>query len=329
MPSNHPRSLFIQSFAFFRLLSLAFGLLLITFNSHSQETDNSRSQQTEPQIFVTNPEMVKKTSSILEEREDSDAQSLRNNFSISQHRLNYVLPISYASDPGVESERELNSDNVDRFEAKYQISVKVPIYLEEESASGLYMGFTAVSFWQVYNDEVSKPFRETNYEPELYYSWRDEISVLGFRFNQIQLGINHQSNGQSGSLSRSWNRLFGSIIFSDQSSVYYIKAWYRFKEDPKVSPDSASGDDNPDITHFLGHGEIGYGTKLGDFKILALLRNNLKTSENRGSIELNLSYPISQRYDLVLQYFNGYGDSLIDYNNHQQRIGLGVQLKFL
>ena len=91
----------------------------------------------------------------------------------------------------------------------------------------------------------------------------------------------------------------------------------------------STGDDNPDITTFMGHAEFGYGTKLGNFNIMALVRNNLKTSDNKGSVQLNLSYPISDRYDVLLQYFNGYGDSLVDYNRHQQRIGLGIQLKFI
>ena len=267
--------------------------------------------------------------SILDERVESVNQAINNPFSLSQHRLNYILPVTYVNNPNPLSASGLNTENVDNFEAKYQISVKLPIYLEEDSSSGLYMGFTAVSFWQVYNSEASKPFRETNYEPELFYAWRNELSFAGFQFNQIRLGFSHQSNGQSGLRSRSWNRLFASAMFSDEDSFYHIKAWYRIKEDEKDDPLDSTGDDNPDITTFMGHAEFGYGTKVGNFNIMALVRNNLKTSDNKGSVQLNLSYPISDRYDVLLQYFNGYGDSLVDYNRHQQRIGLGIQLKFI
>ncbi len=266
--------------------------------------------------------------SILKEREESDSLSLQNPFSISQYRFNYILPISHVKDPNPIGVTELDFENVDNFEAKYQISVKLPIYLNDENQSGLFLGFTAVSFWQVYNSEVSKPFRETNYEPEVFYSWQTDYRFLGIKFNQVNLGFNHQSNGQSGLKSRSWNRLFASAVFSDEDSVYYLKTWYRIKEDTKETPTSPTGDDNPDITNFLGHFEIGYGKKVGNFNIFTLVRNNLK-SDNKGSFELNLTYPINERYDVVLQYFNGYGDSLIDYNRHQQRVGLGIQLKFL
>ncbi len=266
---------------------------------------------------------------LLDDRAASINQAVTNPFALSQHRLNYILPFSYVSNPNTISALGLNTENVDNLEAKYQISVKLPIYQEDKSTTGLYLGFTAVSFWQVYNSEVSKPFRETNYEPELFYSWRNELTFAGFKFNQIRFGISHQSNGQSGLRSRSWNRLFASAIFSDDDSFYHIKAWYRIKEDEKTDPFDSSGDDNPDITRFLGYTELGYGTKFGDLNVVALVRNNLKTSDNKGSVELNLSYPLNSRYDFLLQYFNGYGDSLIDYNRHQQRFGLGIQLKFI
>ncbi|WP_259366232.1 phospholipase A [Colwellia sp. 6M3] len=267
--------------------------------------------------------------SIFDQRSEAVGEAIDNPFAFSQHRLNYILPFSYVSDPNTLSASGLSTENVDNIEAKYQISVKLPLYQVENSTSGLYMAFTAVSYWQVYNGEASKPFRETNYEPELFYSWRNELTFAGFKFNQIRFGLSHQSNGQSGLRSRSWNRLFASAMFSDADSFYHIKAWYRIKEDEKDDPFDSTGDDNPDITTFMGHTEFGYGTTLGDFNVMALMRNNLKTSNNKGSIELNLSYPISERYELLMQYFNGYGDSLVDYNRHQQRIGFGVQLKFI
>lgn len=272
---------------------------------------------------------IDRQASILTERTEMVDEAIENPFSISQHRLNYLLPFSYIRNPNTLSATGLNTENVDNIEAKYQISVKLPIYIEDEGTSGLYMGFTAVSFWQVFNSEVSKPFRETNYEPEVFYEWRNEFSFAGYKFNQVRLGVNHQSNGQSGLRSRSWNRLVGSVVFSDEESFYGIKVWYRFEEDAKETPLDPVGDDNPDITDFLGNMELGYGTKFGKFGLIARLRNNLKSSDNKGSIQFDFTYPLTQHYDMVLQYFNGYGDSLIDYNRHQQRVGLGIQLRFL
>ena len=308
----HNKSFLIKSLTCQKALLTKIAIFLVSFNINAQQKD-----------IATN------TVSIFDDRAESVNEAVANPFALSQHRLNYILPFTYVSDPNTLSASGLNTENVDHMEAKYQISVKLPIYQESASSSGLYMGFTAVSYWQVYNSEASKPFRETNYEPELFYAWRNQLTFAGFKFNQIRLGLSHQSNGQSGLRSRSWNRLFASAMFSDDDSFYHIKAWYRIKEDKKEDPFDSSGDDNPDITTFMGHTEFGYGTKLGKFNIMALVRNNLKTSDNKGSVELNLSYPISTRYDFLLQYFNGYGDSLVDYNRHQERIGVGIQLKFI
>ena len=266
---------------------------------------------------------------IVDKRMQLEEKNLSNPLAITQHRLNYVLPYSHISNPNQIGNTQESTGAIDNNEAKYQISVKMPIYVQDDLNGGLVFGFTAVSFWQIYNNDISKPFRETNYEPEIFYNWRSDFHLLGYRFNAMQLGINHQSNGQSQLRSRSWNRLFGSVLFSDYDSFYFIKAWYRIKEDEKLDPLDAIGDDNPDITHFLGHFEFGYGAAFGKFKLFTRIRNNLKSSDNKGSIELNLSYPLNDKYEVLLQYFNGYGDSLIDYNRHQQRFGLGVQLSFL
>ena len=295
--------------------------------SYSQSAPNSKGLAEKP-IIVTEAKVLASTDSILDKRTESAKKAISNPFSISQHKRNYILPVTYTTRQNTSTVDILNKENVDNVEAKYQISVKLPLYIDQNSTSGLYLGFTAKSYWQVYNSDVSKPFRATDYEPEMYYAWRNELSILGFKFNGLQLGLNHQSNGRSNELSRSWNRVFASALFSDESSFYYVKTWYRIPEKEKETPLSAEGDDNPDITRFLGNIELGYGTNWRDFHIVGLLRNNLRASENKGSIELNISYPLTDNYDVLLQYFNGYGDSLIDYNRHQQRIGLGIQLKF-
>ena len=267
------------------------------------------------------------TNSMLDKRVQSVKESNANPFSISQYRQNYLLPATYVNNPNPISVDGLTEETIDNFEAKYQISVSMPLYLQDDNASGVFFGMTLISFWQVYNDETSKPFRENNYEPEVYYQWQADWDLFGYRFNQFNVGLNHQSNGQSGLKSRSWNRLYATAIFSDANALYYFKTWYRLPEDVKEFALDPTGDDNPDITDYVGRAEFGYGFNIGKVNLLTKITNNLSFNENRGSVELNLTYPINDRYDWLLQYFNGYGDSLIDYNRHQQRVGLGIQLK--
>jgi len=275
-------------------------------------------------------ENTPKAPSILDARDAAEQRLDEVPFAIYQHQQNYLLPYTYAKNPNADGQVDLNQNNIDNQEAKFQISIKIPIYSLGDTNTGWYFGFTAKSFWQVYNSEVSKPFRETNYEPELMYRWQADYSFLQYRFNAVEVSFNHQSNGQSGLNSRSWNRVILTALFSDVDSAYYVRTWYRLPEDAKESVQDPSGDDNPDILDYIGRIELGYAWQFTpEHKLLAKLRNNLKTSNNRGSFELNYTYNFSERYDVLLQYFNGYGDSLIDYNRHQQRVGLGIQLRFL
>lgn len=308
---------------------LPFAILLLLCSTHSAAQEQAQTAQDSDIEII---DIIKKdttTESALDSRMDGEEEALDNVYAITQHRPNFLLPITYITNPNAAGDGDLTEDNIDNKEAKFQISVKLPLYLEETGFDGVYFGFTLTSFWQLYNSEVSKPFRETNYEPEIFWQETADYSVLGYKFNAFQVGFNHMSNGQSGLQSRSWNRLFASVVFSDNDDIYYLKTWYRIPEDDKADPNDPTGDDNPDIEDYYGRIELGYGRKLGNFKLLALLRNNLDFDQNRGSIEMNLTYPLSDRYDLLLQYFNGYGDSLIDYNRSQERVGVGFQLRFL
>jgi phospholipase A1 len=55
-----------------------------------------------------------------------------------------------------------------------------------------------------------------------------------------------------------------------------------------------------------------------------LFRNNLWTTRNKGAIELGWAFPLLPRLKGLIQYFNGYGDSLLDYNSPVNRLSAGV-----
>jgi len=207
---------------------------------------------------------------------------------------------------------------VDRNEVKFQISLKVPLALNLfDGQADVIAGYTNRSFWQVFNKEISSPFRETNHEPEVWMRWRSDLSLLGGRFRVISLGLNHQSNGQAGPLSRSWNRVFLESLYERGPFALNARVWQRLSED-------AAKDDNPDIVDFMGRFELTGIYRLGDSEFSAMLRRNLST--RKGAYQLDWSYPLYKNLRGYLQWFDGYGESLIDYNHRTRSLGIGVQL---
>ncbi len=133
----------------------------------------------------------------------------------------------------------------------------------------------------------------------------------------------HQSNGSSGLDSRSWNRIYA--LFGIENKNWYIglRPWFRIPEDRKENPEDSRGDDNPNIEQFLGYGELFINFTGRKHNLSVMLRNNLR-SNNRTTVQLDWAYPFSDKTKIYLQYFNGYGESLIDFDNSTNRVGLGL-----
>ena len=66
-----------------------------------------------------------------------------------------------------------------------------------------------------------------------------------------------------------------------------------------------------------------------DMNVSALMRNNLRSDENRGAVQLDWSFPLNRRFKGYVQWFYGYGESMIDYNWRQTTIGAGITINDL
>jgi phospholipase A1 len=208
---------------------------------------------------------------------------------------------------------------LDPIETELQLSFKIKAMegMFGHDNADLWFGYTITSFWQAYNDTISSPFRETDYEPEAMLVYRTDYEIAGFRGRFINLGAVHQSNGRAAGLSRSWNRVYAQFGFERDNLALLIRPWYRIPEGDE--------DDNPDIVDYMGHGDLQLVYRKGRNAYSLLLRNNF-SSDNHGAMKLDWNFPLYGRLKGYVQYFNGYGESLIDYNHKQQTIGLGVSL---
>ena len=146
----------------------------------------------------------------LSDRRELEQESTRNPFSITTHRTNYLFPVSYNANQNRESFRTVaNGTPADRVELKFQFSAKVNLAEQVFGNYGdVYFGYTQRSWWQAYNTDASSPFRETNYEPEVFIDFDNAWEALGWVNTRNRVSLNHQSNGRSDPLSRSWNRVY-------------------------------------------------------------------------------------------------------------------------
>ncbi len=215
------------------------------------------------------------------------------------------------------------------WELQFQLSFKIPITAIPWTDGNLAFGYTQVSFWQAFNSNGSSPFRETNYAPELMATFSYSPSVLGLGKIWTKYSVIHESNGQGGSDSRSWNRIYGEIVLEWEHLILILKPWYRIPERSKSSPADAHGDDNPDITRYMGYGELTAGYRTTRADLFLTVRNNLRERSNFGSTQLNLTIPLKNDLKFFVQYFDGYGLSLIDYNRYSRRIGAGILIEKL
>ncbi len=320
-------------------LSICLFTLAISAKALEEETcflNLAASASPETTVAQINEQCSKEHGGLTPTRILKEKISEQNNFVITPHHQNYILPFTHNDSPNqqpLEQQGTYSGINspLQHKEAKLQISFKVP--LNEKDIffphDGVYMGFTIKSFWQVYNKKLSAPFRETNYRPEIFYQAPIPSQALGGSWIG-RVGFEHESNGRSQLLSRSWNRLFLGVGFLKDRWALYLQPWYRLPEDAKEddgdpnTPISPKGDDNPDIEDFMGHYEFLGVYNADSYELTNLIRHNFSTG--KGSIEMGVSFPFMGRLRGFVQYYNGYGESLIDYNHRVQRIGLGLLL---
>lgn len=253
---------------------------------------------------------------------------LENNFGLLPYKTNYLIPFSYSS---IKYKRHFSAykeedipkkwqDKIgykNHIETEYQLSFQKPLTFDligwNESIS---FAYTQQVWWKFY--DKSAPFRETNYLPELFMIIPTSDSIdKDYNLKAIKFGYLHQSNGQEGYQSRSWNRLFFATLWQYKSLFIKAKGWYRLPEN--------SGDDNPDISDYMGHGELELNYLFGKDQINFLWRNNLKTNKNRGAILIDYSTPFfsSDNTYWYIKLFSGYGESMINYNNSVNKISIG------
>ena len=251
-------------------------------------------------------------------------------FLVRLHNANYlvlrhtdhvnVTPAS-PTHPPVDTGRDFERD-----ELKFQVSFKARLWEASDRRYAAWLGYTQQSNWQALNGAQSRPFRESNYQPEMMFVVQPDLPLPGgLRWQLLNLGAVHQSNGRSGDASRSWNRLYAQFGFEHDDVAggklaILVRPWLRLHE-------ARDSDDNPDITDYLGHGDVIVLWRHGEQTLTFTGRVNARTG--KGAAQVEWSMPAVGQFRFYVQAFTGYGESLIDYNFRQTVIGAGFALNDL
>lgn len=222
----------------------------------------------------------------------------------------------------------LGSDNERGLDSRFQLSFKyrpfdpgarVAQYFP--ALSNLYFAYTQTSLWDMGAD--SSPFKDTSYRPSLYYQWLG--SGQGLAPAEWRAGVEHESNGRDGADSRSLNIAFirptWHIDFANSRRLTLSPRFYHYLEKSE----------NDDIHRYRGYvdWQARFGREDGAM-MTALYRHG---TGGFSATQLDFSYPVSDKLFgrtgtfVHLQLFEGYGETLIDYNQYedvQLRLGLSL-----
>ncbi|WP_025651736.1 MULTISPECIES: phospholipase A [unclassified Psychrobacter] len=258
---------------------------------------------------------------------DLDKNSERGTWTVRPYRPTYVLPLFYTFDPNLnpgtpsQETESYSANDIRETELKFQLSLKTKVAEDLfDTNADLWFGYTQESHWQVYNEDNSREFRATDYQPEIFLTQPVAADLpFGGRLRMLGVGAIHHSNGQGDPLSRSWNRAY-LMAGAEWGKLSVIpRLWAR------VNNEDDSSEDNPDIEDYMGYGDVKFLYDLANQQSLSgTLRYNPST--NKGAAQVDYTYPLSENVNGFVQLFQGYGESIIDYNHENTSIGFGIVL---
>ena len=273
------------------------------------------------QVGVTATDVEKYTPlSVLYDLDKNDPKGI---LTIRPHLPMYVMPLWYNATPNydihspTQDHVRASKDSLQHLDSKLQISMKTKLAQDVfDTNADVWLGYTQQSYWQVYNGKYSRPFRSSDYQPEIFLTQPIKGNLPGNgSLRMLGAGLVHESNGQSDPLSRSWNRIYAMAGTEWGKLTVIPRLWLIANENSKDS-------DNPDIGDYMGYGDVRWLYPLNDQSTVGgVMRYNPST--NKGAIQVDYAYPLTGGMKAILQVFHGYGENIQDYNHKSTNIGIG------
>ncbi|WP_202731943.1 phospholipase A [Achromobacter xylosoxidans] len=213
--------------------------------------------------------------------------------------------------------------------ARFQISAKYRLFSPSGNrpatwGENFYLGYTQTSLWDPQGD--SMPFIDTTFNPSLFWlsdnMWQSESQSWRLGLNT---GVEHNSNGKAGDDSRSVNDAYIQPQFN-----YRFDGGSTLTFAPKVKAYFGVASENSDYADYAGRVDWNLRWAQDNGAVVSAMYR--QGDQRRRTTQLDFAWPLQRTWlnmngYLHLQYFNGYGETLLGYNQRNEsqfRIGLSL-----
>jgi phospholipase A1 len=239
-----------------------------------------------------------------------------------------------------------NLPNNDNAQVKFQFSIKYKFLDRDIPVGGrplaLYLAYSQKSLWNVGQD--SKPFEESNYNPEVFFNYNANITWGPIVLRDIILSpYEHESNGLEGPQSRSWNRLYaavhlGALPMTEQCEddsmqkdhvSLTMKVWHAYGYSDQNTYLRTIGS-NKTFLGYEGYGEVNLVLK--DIIVQREWGNRIDVTSKIGGKQ-NFEFQYQQKipslnFSPYIQYWYGYNETLLRFDRFGRRTFVGVSFVY-
>lgn len=245
--------------------------------------------------------------------ETLSADSLRRVFADQHYYFGLYKDNYFIFGPPIGSKPTTANTNV-----KFQISIAQKLTKSTLPwGTYLYLYYTQKVFWNVLQN--SMPMTDLNFNPGV--GLVKPIFVKNRFLGKLFMTLEHESNGRDSIQSRSWERIsFGASVMVDPNFVVFGKFWI-----PIID-----GVNNKDILKYCGIYQVGWTFQTNNKKLQCSV-NLVKRLGNifnfNTTVEVAYRFSTKSNQYLFAQYYNGYGEGLLDYKKFHSQLRIGIVIK--
>jgi outer membrane phospholipase A len=216
--------------------------------------------------------------------------------------------------------------------AEFQFSLKYKVIDLKDTVNPLahlYFAYTQTSFWELFTKDPA--FYDTSYKPSVFFYYPDVFQNDFFQLD-LQGGGEHESNGRGGTQERSLN-----TFYLQPKATFDLPANLQLSLQPRAWVYIYVGNNDQNIDQYRGYADMLAALTWLDPNSAEKVQLSTKfVIGDEGShagllfdLRFNLAgVPVLRKFNpaIQVQYFQGYGQTLIQYNQTSNSLRAGLCL---